>query len=322
MLNAENTYFGAISPRYSIHRYREDLFKVVKFNGDRSSIKVHLDEYEHYEYKLDPAFSRARAMVLQYALCNEWQWFFTGTIDKAKFDRTDLDAYYKSLSQWIRDERKRTNSQISFLLIPEQHKKTKGTWHIHGMIGNLPDSETERFTKNTCIPGRRRVPRKLIEGGYFNWPRYMEKFGFCSLGKIRDPIATAYYVSKYVSKDMSDRREDLGKHLYYHSRPLNKASKECDIYSSNIVLNQLIEDHEHILFKRSGCTSYDYYRYKYSHMKFCQSTMVNAPWWFPYNFNDADYNAIEMEPLHPMEPPEDFDPFEIDPFYEQTEIRL
>lgn len=302
MLNAENTYFAAQLPIYTIHCYRDDLFKVIKFKGNRSGIKCRLggpEEFEHYEEKLDPAFSRARSMVLQYALCNEWKWFFTGTIDKTKFDRFNLDTYYKSLSQWIRDERKRTESQISFLLIPEYHKN--GAWHIHGLINNLPDSETELFTKHTRIPGRKRVPRKLIDGGYSNWPRYMEKFGYCSLGLIRNRIATAFYISKYVSKDMCQRKEDLGQHLYYHSRPLKKANKAADIYIGNILLDNL----------SSKC---DY--------TFCQSGMVEAPWSFPFSFDGADINAAELERVRSFEIPEDFNPSEIDPFYEQMEIRL
>lgn len=297
MQDVSNTYFSLESPLYSIHQYQENLFKVVAFKGSRSSIKMYVDEHEHYDNKLAAAFSRARSLVLQYGLCNEWKWFFTGTIDKDKFDRYDLDTYYSSLSQWIRDERKRTKSQISFLLIPEQHKRTKGTWHIHGMIGNLPDSETELFTKNTRIPGRKRVPKKLIDGGYYNWPRYQEKFGFCSLGLIRDPIATAFYVSKYVSKDLSERSGDVGKHLYFHSRPLKKAQKASDIYCPSVQLDKICEEHDY---------------------QFCKVGMVQAPWDFPYRFEGADFDVIDLNAA----PVEEFDPATIDPFYEQMEIRL
>ncbi|WP_293280498.1 hypothetical protein, partial [Oscillibacter sp.] len=58
---------------------------------------------------------------------------------------------------------------------------------------------------------------------YMNWPDYQQKFGFCSLGPVKHPVATSFYITKYVSKELSLRGKDVGKHLYFHSRPLKKA---------------------------------------------------------------------------------------------------
>lgn len=274
-------------PIYTIHQYREDFFKVVMFKVNRSAMRFfpETEEHEHYDSKLSSAFSRARSNVLQYGLCNDWQYFFTGTIDKNKFDRFDLDTYYKSLSQWIRDERKRTGSQISFLLVPEHHKD--GAWHIHGLISNLPDTELEQFTAP--------APEKLILGHFLNWPRYQHKFGFCSLAPIRDPIATAFYISKYVSKDFSRRADDLGKHLYFHSRPLKKAQKASEVYAYSRQLDEI-------------CT-HDY--------EFCKTGMCQAPWYFPYAHEGADFPTIDLIPADPLP---SFDPSFIDPFYEQIQM--
>lgn len=87
-----------ISPLYTIHKYREDTFKVVCFkrNLDSDGLALRVrdpDEFQHNETKLDNNLSRARSMVLQYALCNLWEWFFTGTLDKRKYDRFNLDKY-------------------------------------------------------------------------------------------------------------------------------------------------------------------------------------------------------------------------------------
>ena len=166
------------SPVYTIHQYREDFFKVVMFKGNRSAIRLGTEEHEHYDNKLDAAFSRARSMVLQYGLSNNWDYFFTGTLDQTKFDRFDLDVYYSALSQWIRDKRKQYQSKIQFLLVPEHHKN--GAWHIHGLISNLPDSYLLKFPDT--------APEKLRLGNFLNWPDYQSKFGFCSLAPIRDPI--------------------------------------------------------------------------------------------------------------------------------------
>lgn len=74
----------------------------------------------------------------------------------------------------------------------------------------------------------------------------MDTFGFCSLAPIRDPIATAYYITKYISKDLSQRGSDLGQHLYFHSRPLRKAFKASDVYLYNRPLDELCIKSEYL----------------------------------------------------------------------------
>lgn len=281
----------SISPFYSIHQYGEGVFKVVAFKGNRDSDVVFLRDREeqlHYENKLDSNFSRARSLVLQYALCNPWDYFFTGTLDQTKMDRYDLDTYASRLMQFIRDKRKKYQAKFQVLLIPEHHED--GAWHMHGLVYGLP----EEFLSPFAPP----APRKLIEGGFLNWPDYMDKFGFCSLAPVRDPIATAYYVSKYVSKDLSRRSAELGKHLYFHSRPLKKAEKMSDVYMYNPRLDGF-------------CTQeYD----------FCKVGMVkNAPWYFPFFWEGADYPVENMRP-EPLQVESEFHPSDIDPFYEQTKI--
>ncbi len=289
----------SISPYYSIHRYRDDLYKVVAFKGVRDPDAFFLrdpEENQHYENKLDSNFSRARSMVLQYALCNPWEYFFTGTLDQTKFNRFDLDTYAARLMQFIRDKRKKYNVSFQVLLVPEMH--SDGAWHMHGLIHGLPESVLRPFQPPE--------PKKLIDGGFLNWPDYQEKFGFCSLGSIRDPIATAYYISKYVSKDLARRSGDLGKHLYFHSRPLKKAEKESDIFFPNHDLDKF-------------CT-HDY--------DFCKTGMVeNAPWNFPYLWDGVDFPVESFDTCPAYVPGrsleqsfESFEPQLIDPTYEQSKI--
>lgn len=283
-----------VSPVYTIHQYSEGIYKVVAFKGSRDPDRVFVrdrEEEQHYDTKLNEAFCRAKSMVLQYALCNPWDYFFTGTLDKRKFNRWDLGAYQEKLSQFIRDKRKAYGTQIQFLLVPEQHQD--GAWHIHGMLSGLPDSALRKF--------RPPEPLNLVNSGYFNWPDYMHKFGFCSLGRITSPVATAFYITKYVSKELSRRHGDLGKHLYFHSRPLRKAEKASDVYYYNPGLEgYCIHDHD-----------------------FCKTGMVqNAPWSFPYQWDGVE--PANESPLYPppaqLLPEDDFRPWEIDPFYEQQKM--
>lgn len=278
-----------VSPLYTIHQFREDVFKIVAFkrrsDGDVLFTHVREDD-QHYDTKLANNISRARSMVLQYALCNLWTYFFTGTIDKTKFDRFDLDAFMIRLSQWIRDKRKAYGVKFQVLLVPEYHDD--GAVHVHGLVYGLPAAVLIPFY---CLRQQGfRVPHKLVNGGFLNWPDYQEKFGYCSLAPIKDPIAVSFYITKYISKDMGQRVGALGKHLYFHSRPLKTAEKASEIYFPNAGLDAL-------------CThEYD----------FCRTGMVkNAPWYFPMVWDGADYPVDDLFPV--ANPLDDFDPQTVEP---------
>ena len=293
---------SSVAPLYTIHRYRDDIYKVVKFKGERNPDSTFLrepDEDQHNEEKLDCNFSRARSMVLQYALCNPWQYFFTGTLDPEKWDRKSLTPFMSRLSQKIRDWRKDYGFKLDVLLVPEQHKD--GSWHVHGLINNLPDYCIGSFYRlNLSSIGLGWLyPLKLVEGDFLNWYDFCLEFGYCSLAPIKDPIATAFYITKYVSKDLSQRKDDLSQHLYFHSRPLKKAEKASDVYLYNPGLDSYCtQDHD-----------------------FCKTGMVeDATWHFPYDWEGWD---AECEPLYPPEPLQidpAFRPSMIDPYYEQLKI--
>lgn len=154
--------------------------------------------------KLTNNIVRARSTVLELALCNEWEHFITLTIDKSKYDRYDLSSYYKDLSQFVRDQRKKYKTDIKYLLIPEQHKD--GAWHMHGFMHGL--------TKSMLIENAH---------GYMDWQDYSKKFGYCSIDKIRHKKRASIYITKYISKDFSNGVKKLNAKMYYCSQGLKRA---------------------------------------------------------------------------------------------------
>ena len=71
-----------ILPDYNVYKFRPDFYKVVRMRS--TAPRVHLPHpkdigYKHSD-KLPQALSRARRVVLELALCNEWKWFATFTI--------------------------------------------------------------------------------------------------------------------------------------------------------------------------------------------------------------------------------------------------
>lgn len=135
--------------------------------------------------RLNESICRTRSLVRQYCLCNDWDYFCTFTISPDKWDRFDLKTFYKSFSKYINNINNRRNDdgKLLYLLIPEQHKN--GAWHFHGLM--------------TGIPSHFLV---INENGFLDWPLLKTRFGFCSLSPVRDHIAVAYYITKYISKDM------------------------------------------------------------------------------------------------------------------------
>ena len=211
-----------------------DKYKIILCKNDvwgERHQKCEKEKEEKEENKLDNNISRARGKVYEYAKCNEWDYFATLTLDRLKMDRYDLKSYIKSLGQFLRDERKRTGSEIKYLLIPEQHKD--GAWHMHGYFRGIPQSDVQ-----------------LNANGYYEWTRYTKRFGFCSLDKIKDKDRCDNYITKYISKDMGGQAIEKNKKLYYVSQGLNTAET---LHESYIAENLYAPDYENDYVQIKWC---------------------------------------------------------------------
>ena len=153
---------------------------------------------------------RAKNRVLELLLCNEWDWFCTFTLDKQKYDRYNLDGFRKDFTQWIRNQRRLTGRRIEYVLVAEQHRD--GAWHLHGVFRNYDNSMLSRFSSGIH-------PLNLVRGGYLFDKRLQDKFGFNSFAVIKDKTKTAFYLTKYITKQLADGIK-LGNHIYFSSKGL------------------------------------------------------------------------------------------------------
>lgn len=173
--------------------------------------------------KLGESLARARGKIYELAYCNSWEWFFTGTLDPQKFNRADLEGYHKSLTQWLQNLRKRKGCDIRFLLVPELHKDGI-SWHIHGLLMGLPEERLHRFRLGDRMG--RGIAQRVRDGvEVYDWPDYRERYGWCSLERVRSREAVSGYMTKYICKDIGRSVTDSGAHLYYRSRGLREAKK-------------------------------------------------------------------------------------------------
>ncbi len=237
---------------YNLYFYRDGIYKVVKFKSPRQLVKPlrpDKPKSEPSEFKPDSSVSRAKRTVLELALCNNWSYFATFTLDAAKYDRYNLEEWKSDFTQWIRDQRKRLKKSghdfdLDFLLVPEMH--ADGAWHMHGLFSDLAP-ELVSFAEE-----RKRgllVPDNLVNNGFLDWPAYRKKFGYCSFGYLKNQVAAAFYVTKYISKDLIKM---VGKHSYIPSRGLNRAVKHGEIYGDCFYLDRfLVNDYQ---FVKTGMT--------------------------------------------------------------------
>lgn len=234
--------WGAMDRPHTVYRYTDQIYKVVQFYDERPLVLSRdPSTFKHTGKKLDASVSRSRRMVLEYALCNHWEWFGTFTLNKSWWDRKDLAGYHKAFMQWLRDYRKK-GCDLRYVLVPEVHQD--GSWHCHGLFSGITFSDVELFSdmdaRGYRSPDGKRLPRRLRNSCYFNWTSYSLKFGYASLGVVKSQVGSAYYISKYITKDISDRVGSFGLHSYWPSRGLQRAEKHAQFVGRDPDLERIL----------------------------------------------------------------------------------
>lgn len=224
--------FSPVDPRFSNFHSKSGVTQDYSFvkifgEGDNRKIKVVLlksfceisDKSNNRgvnEFKLDNNITRSKSVIFEYAFCNPWDWFFTGTLDSSKYNRSDLDKFHKDFTKWINNYNRLKGTNIKYLIIPELHKDMVN-WHFHGFLMNLPESHLHQFRIGDRM-GSKIAKRVALGYKVFNWLPFMNKFGFCDLESIQNSEAVSKYVTKYINKDLGKSVTEVGAHMYYHSR--------------------------------------------------------------------------------------------------------
>lgn len=235
--------------------YRRDIATLKKYREDYYKITLHKmirrAGYEAIEGdskgkkkapagnkgKLEASISRTRTAIYELALCNDWEWFVTLTLNPEYHDRKDLQSYKRKLSTWIKNYNRNHETNIKYLLIPEQHADGQ-SWHIHGLMMGLPEEHLHEFTEQEKLPIKILIEIKRGNKVY-NWENYAKTFGYIVITKIRHLESVSKYITKYITKDLAKTRIGLNDHLYYCSQGLNRAET---IYQGHLT-KELDEDY-------------------------------------------------------------------------------
>lgn len=193
--------------------------------------------------KLENNIIRAKSKVLEYALCNDFEYFVTLTLDSKKMNRDNINEYIKKLGQYIRDIRKSTGEKIEYVLIPERHADGLN-WHMHGLMKGLKDLRKYNINENIPKKMKDKIKKYREENlNLYEWVGYSQKFGFNCIEPIMNKEACSRYITKYISKNIDN---DMGvteknKKKYYCSRGLKTAK---NIKKGVIPIENIIYDFE------------------------------------------------------------------------------
>lgn len=156
------------------------------------------------ETKLKNNLSRAKTNCFNIALNNQFNYFFTQTID-SKYSRTDLNSIINKFRTIIKKVRfLYPEKNFFYLIIPELHEDNM-SWHLHGL---LSADFVELCYKN-------------VNG--FESLSHFNELGYNSISLIKNYSACCRYILKYITKN-TQTILTKNQHLYYCSKGLKRSN--------------------------------------------------------------------------------------------------
>lgn len=176
-----------------------------------------IDEFQHEHEKSEKDIEiekqlektrnlwKVKTKIKDYCLSNDFTFFWTLTFASSEnHDRYDDDLAFYCMGKWIEKMRKKYG-RFKYIFIPERHKD--GAIHFHGV--------TEGFCGDISYSGKKHKGKKVYN--CMDW-----KYGFSTLSRIISKRKCATYISKYVTKELTDSAVEKGKKKYWCSRGLRK----------------------------------------------------------------------------------------------------
>ena len=156
------------------------------------------------------AARRARKQLYELCACNDFDLFFTLTLNKEMIDRYDYKAIVRKFGQWADNHVRRKG--LRYVAVPELHKD--GAIHFHGLCNasavRLVDSGTTDKKSGQTVYN--------LPGWHLGFTTAIRLYG------ARD--AAAHYVAKYVTKQAGGGT--IGGRYYLHGGDLQRA--RCKYY--------------------------------------------------------------------------------------------
>lgn len=184
--------------------YKEPFFVPVT-GGSIKRNKVLVDDSD-YEPTVT-SLNRTKCAIRDIVLCNDFDLFCTFTFDPDKIEnRYNLMNCWHKLDRWLSHQRDRSDGELQYLIVPEQHKS--GAWHFHGLISHF--NGVLRDSGHKSASGR----------PIYNITSF--RSGFTTAVPIDSREAVANYVTKYITKDFV---KTFNQRRFFCSRNLVRPTK-------------------------------------------------------------------------------------------------
>lgn len=194
------------STRFFLYNYNGKNFRIVKVKSCRNSGFEEIKKKNNFfdvnsEEVQKSSLSRTKRNIRELALCNDFEYFATFTVNSEKCDRYSLNDVQDKLKK-VLHKIKRNNKDFAFLIITEKHKD--GAFHFHGLVKGITDLY-------------------INDNGYLSSKIFNNDLGFNSFSKIKDYTKCCNYILKYITKDCIKNSHNQ---IYISSRGLKKATRE------------------------------------------------------------------------------------------------
>lgn len=222
VINYSNPELGSESIDYRrVICYPEGKFhpgSQTKREGNSNSTEEQRKEWR--EQRQVSRLYETKNKIVQYALCNDFDQFWTLTFAE---DRYDIDLCYKKLHKFLKSIKKKYG-KFRYVIVAEFHKDN--AVHFHAITGGYKGHLTESG---------------VIQKGNMVYNLEDWKWGFTNCQYIANRCAVGAYVSKYIIKSVENSPAAKGRKKYWHSDGLKTAQVE---FYDNDVLEYLKQEYE------------------------------------------------------------------------------
>lgn len=211
----------------------EDHIEIIKYGTNRitvpsdkndRNIKAHNDSDDEERQKrraLEQAF-RIKRKIKYYCQSNDFDLFWTLTLDDTKVNAKDYTYSRKRLQAWLKYQREKYG-KFDFLFVPELHKS--GRIHFHGVTGKLsPPLIEARYPKSNRLIKKNGMQIYNAE----NWEN-----GFSTVSKIQSKEKASSYIAKYITAELIEVPSAFNQPRYFVSRGLKQPEISYEVLSDN-----------------------------------------------------------------------------------------
>lgn len=202
---------------------------------------------------------RAKNTIYDLIQSNFWEYFVTITVNPNSEYMADCDiknpkAVQKKVMSLIDNMNRRRDQKIAYVFIPEYQQN--GNVHLHGVISGVTPSDLEIAINNQEYrKDKNGIPvidkdGNPVKNEYYQKPlvrngnqvynhKVFNKVGYNDFEIIRDMSRVGSYCTKYITKDLLERSNEYGAHLYLCSKGLERKK---EVYKREVEKYETITD--------------------------------------------------------------------------------